>query len=538
MSAGANSLAVSKSPRTPIYITLVALLAVGLPVAAAQLHSSGFLPHSFCYLGNGPLTWTHVTSDLLIGLSYVAISCTLLVIVRRSADSIPFHWLILAFGLFIVACGGTHFMDVLTIWKPYYWVSAAVKVVTAAASVCTAIALPLLAPTIQRRIANAKTAEEQRQKVEEVNRELERLNLELREADQLKDALVAKNAAQIGDWSWDMRTGRNVWSEAVEVMHGMQPGTYNGTYESWWATVFPEDRERVQTAIQRATETGTYEVEYRTIRTDGSLYWTAARGKVLLDKNGKPERMLGICMDVTGRKANEEGLLRAEKLAAAGRLAATVAHEINNPLEAVMNLVFLARNTDGDVRPLLEQADRELSRVSAIAKQTLGFYRDTTFPTDVSVAELVDQIVETYAGKIQSRKLAIEKTVPPDAVVYIRRGELHQIIANLFSNALDASPASGRIVIRVHPIERGLLAFELADDGPGIPAEVYHHIFEPFFTTKKDYGTGLGLWVSKRLVEQLGGTISFRTSTNGSGTGTTFRIEIPTAKKEIAAATT
>ena len=118
MSIGAPELPVSRS-RTPILFTVLVLLVIGVPMAAAQLHSGGFLPHSFCYLGNVPLTVAHVTSDLLIGLSYVAISCTLLYLVRRSQGAVPFHWMFLAFGLFIVACGGTHFMEVLTIWKPY-----------------------------------------------------------------------------------------------------------------------------------------------------------------------------------------------------------------------------------------------------------------------------------------------------------------------------------------------------------------------------------------------------------------------------------
>src|SRR3569833_4057211 len=102
--------------RTPIYVTIAALLAIGIPMATAQLRSNAFLPHWYCYLGNGPLTWTHVASDFIIGISYVAISCTLLYLVRKSQGAVPFHWMILAFGLFIVACGGTHFMEVVTIW--------------------------------------------------------------------------------------------------------------------------------------------------------------------------------------------------------------------------------------------------------------------------------------------------------------------------------------------------------------------------------------------------------------------------------------
>ena len=532
MSTNFPSLPLSGRSRTPIYITLVALLAIGLPLAATQLHTNSFLPHWYCYLGNAPLTWTHVASDLLIGISYVAISCTLLLLVRRSEGAVPFHWMVLSFGLFIVACGGTHFMEVLTIWRPYYWVSAAVKVVTAAASISTAIALPLLSPKILQRLAEASASEGRRAQLETANAELQRLNGELREGERLKDALVAQNAARIGDWSLDMRSGKNVWSEAVEVMHGLAPGSYDGRYESWWATVHPDDKERVNAAVQRAMETSDYEVEYRTLRPDQSEYWTAARGKVLYGSDGKPDRLLGICMDVTGRKANEEALLRAEKLAAAGRLAATVAHEINNPLEAVTNLIFLARTADGDNRTYLEMAERELARVSAIAKQTLGFYRDTSAPTDVLVSEILNNVLANYAQKLQSKQITLETVITGDAVLHIRRGDLHQILANLIANAIDASPVKGDIQVRVETDENKFVSVDISDQGPGIPRDLQRRIFEPFFTTKKDIGTGLGLWVSKRLVEQLGGIISFETDVNPHSPGTCFRISLPLAANE------
>ena len=534
MSADTPSISAGDRPSTPIYVTLLALLAIGLPMAATQLRGSAFLPHLYCYLGNGPLIWTHVTSDLLIGSSYVAISCTLLYIVRQSQKNVPFHWMILAFGLFIVACGGTHFMEVVTIWKPYYWVSAAVKIVTAAASLSTAIALPLLTPTILSRLSEAKAAEQRRMQLETANAELERLYRELREAEHMKDTLVARNAARIGDWSWDIRTGKNTWSEAVEMMHGLRPGSYDGRYESWWATVHPDDKERVFTAVERAMETGDYEVEYRTVRPDNSVYWTAARGKVIHGADGKAERLIGICLDVTGRKANEEALLRAEKLAAAGRLAATVAHEINNPLEAVMNLVFLARNSEGDNRPLLDMAERELARVSAIARQTLGFYRDSSLPTDVSIGDLIDIVLETYSGKLRSKHLDVEKTILEHDVVHVRRGVLHQIIANLVSNAVDASPVNGTIRIEAAPVD-GSLVIDIFDQGPGISPQVASHLFEPFFTTKRDVGTGLGLWVSKCLVDQMGGSISFKTDVEAPRQGTRFTVRIPLVPRDAAA---
>lgn len=518
-------------------ITWLAALSTGvvaLAVAAAQFRSAGFLPHRFCYLLDPRLTWTHVTSDLLIGISYVSISATLLYLVRRTQGTIPYHWMVLAFGIFIVACGATHFMEVITIWQPLYWVAAAVKIVTAGASVTTAIALPFLCPTIIQRIDDANVSAERRQELEKANLELARLNSELNEWGSLKNALVAQQAANIGDWVWNMKSGENTWSEAVEVMHGLIPGTYDGRYESWWATVDPRDHEAVTAAIQRAIETGGYEVEYRTQRSDGSTYWTAARAKVIYDSKGKPDRMIGICMDVTGRKAQEHALLRAEKLAAAGRLAATVAHEINNPLEAVMNLLYLARSGGSDPDKLLAMAERELGRVSAIARQTLGFYRDTASPTDFRLAELIDQVAELYAGKLQGRRIEVRKFVEPDLVVHAPRGDLHQIVANLVSNAMDASAMDG--VIEVHAVQKGgEIRIEITDQGIGLSPEAERRLFEPFFTTKRDVGTGLGLWVCKRLVEQMGGEIRY-VGNGSSGHGARFSVTLKVlASKEAVA---
>ncbi len=507
-----------------------------LPYAASHVAGNSFLPHLYCYLANPLLTWTNVSADALIGLSYVAISLTLVRLVRRARGSVPFDWLILSFGLFIVACGATHFMEVLTIWWPYYWFAAAIKIVTAAASVVTAITLPLATPAILERIKAAESTAESRAKLELVNQELKRLNNELQEYDRLKNSLIAQKAARIGDWEWNVRTGENHWSEAVEIMHGMAPGTYDGRYESWWATVHPDDQSIVERAVKRATDTGEYEVEYRTIRADGNIYWTAARGKVLYGSDGQPEKFLGICMDVTERKQNEEALLRAEKLAAAGRLAATVAHEINNPLEAVMNLVYIAKTGVGDMEQVLTLAERELSRVSAIAKQTLGFYRDSGASVEVDLVNVIDETLELYAGKLESKLLMVDKQVDSRPMIRARRGDLYQIFANLLTNAIDASPTSGKILVKIESPAEGEISLEVTDEGDGVAQEIAPRLFEPFFTTKKDIGTGLGLWVSRRLAEQMGGSITF--SNREDRQGASFRVSLQTGTGALKQAAT
>ena len=510
--------------RTVGLIALVFATAVFVPLFLFRNSASAFLPHLFCYLANPTLTWTHVTSDSVIGLSYLAISLTLLYIVYRSPVTVPFSWLVLAFGLFIVACGATHVMEVITVWKPLYWVSASIKVLTAGASLATAVALPVVTPMILTRLHAAETSEERRVQLQAANIELARLNRELKELDDLRASLMAQQAMRIGDWEWDIATGENRWSAAVEIMHGFRPGTYDGRYESWVATIHPEDRERVTSAVENALQTGSYELEYRTVRSDDSTYWSAARGMVICDDGGKPIRMLGICMDVTERKSREQALLRAEKLAAAGRLAAAVAHEINNPLEAITNLIYLARQQK-DPKPFLDLLDTELSRVAAITRQTLGFYRDTSSPTDVDLKAVLGEVVEIYSSKLKTKKISVEIQAQVEPVVRARMGDLHQIFGNLLLNAIDASPHGGNIVLRLTRSGEHGIDVEVMDHGTGVAPNNQEVIFEPFYTTKKDVGTGLGLWVSRQLVERMGGKVSLHS--NCQGVGTCFRVYLP-----------
>lgn len=507
-------------------LLLLAATALAWPWLGRGLAGQSFMPHTFCYLGNSTLITTHMISDLLIGISYVVISVTLLYLVRASKGAIPFHWMFLAFGTFIIACGATHFMEVVTLWRPAYWLSAYVKVVTAAASVATAIALPFALPRILRSVEAIHVSEQQAEALTKSNAELSQANEKLKELDRLRRRFVAHAAANIGDWEWNVQTGDLHWSDEVQVMHGYAPGTFNGGFQEWADSIHPEDRERALAAATEALARGSdYENEYRTIRPDGSMYWTAARGSVERDKDGKPIRMAGMCMDITRRKQTEETLRKTEKLAAAGRLAATIAHEVNNPLEAVTNLIFLAKQ-ESDVRErtrLLDLADRELQRVSHITRQTLGFYRDSGRAARVSLREILGNVLDVFQGKLRAKGITATVDGDSSVVVYGAPGELTQVVSNLVSNAIDASAFGSVIRIRIKQSgERVVLI--VSDHGEGIPVTARSMIFEPFFTTKKDVGTGLGLWITRRIVENHGGRIQFRSSNNGKAKGTVFRV--------------
>lgn len=512
-------------------LLLLAAVTAVWPWLGRGLAGQSFMPHTFCYLGNSTLITTHMLSDLLIGISYVVISVTLIYLVRASKGTIPFHWMFLAFGTFIIACGATHFMEVLTLWRPDYWLSAYVKVITAAASVATAVALPFALPHILRNVDAIHVSEQRAEALTQSNTELSVANEKLQELDRLRRRFVAHAAANIGDWEWNVQSGELHWSDEVQMMHGYAPGTFTGGFEEWANSIHPEDRDRALAAASQALAKGSdYENEYRTIRPDGSMYWTAARGSVERDKDGKPIRMAGMCMDITRRKQTEEALRKTEKLAAAGRLAATIAHEVNNPLEAVTNLLFLAKQeADPQERArLLDLADRELQRVSHITRQTLGFYRDSGRAVRVSLREILGNVLDVFQGKLRAKRISASVDGDHSVTVFGAPGELTQVVSNLISNAIDASAVGSAIRIRIKQSgERVVLI--VSDQGEGIPMMARSMIFEPFFTTKKDVGTGLGLWITRRIVENHGGKIQFRSSNIGTAKGTVFRVTFASA---------
>jgi PAS domain S-box-containing protein len=240
-----------------------------------------------------------------------------------------------------------------------------------------------------------------------------------------------------------------------------------------------------------------------------------------------------VFRDATHERESQEILRKTEKLAAAARLAATFAHEINNPLEAVINLVYIARETEGlpnaALQPL-ELAEHELDRISHIARQTLGFYRESKVPASVYLPTLIENVLKLYSNKLKAKNIHVEREFSECPPVQGLAGELTQAVSNLISNAADAVAFDGVIRIEISVIQEShgeWIRLVIEDDGPGISAHLKERIFEPFFTTKIDVGTGLGLWVTKEIVHRHGGTISVERLADAELTGAVFSILLP-----------
>jgi PAS domain S-box-containing protein len=245
-----------------------------------------------------------------------------------------------------------------------------------------------------------------------------------------------------------------------------------------------------------------------------------------------------IVLDASDRKRSEEALRKSEKLAATGRLAASIAHEINNPLEAITNLLFLLRNYCQLEDPALGyvvMAEHEARRIAEITQQTLRFYRQSTLPARTNMGELLDSVLTLYHGRLNSLNIQVERDFDASMDLFCFAGEVRQVFANLVANSLDATPNGGRLVLRARrsrnwkdPAKSGV-RFAVADTGSGMEPAVRARVFEPFFTTKEVTGTGLGLWVSHEIIAKSHGLVHLRSrvARNGRGSGTVFQIFLP-----------
>ena len=272
-------------------VTLGAASALIWPSLTKRLFASNFLPHSFCYLGSQGLIWTHVLADFLIFLAYFAISATLVYLVYKGHREIPFHWMFLAFGLFIVACGATHLMEAITVWFPVYVLSGGVKIFTALASLTTAIILPF---TVSQILSLVKAA-----------RASEVANDRLR--------LAMESGKSVG-WDWDVKSGRDLWFGDLQTMFGIPSNTYSGHVEDFRRRIYPQDRGLVWKAVNDARMTKTsYSAEFRVLHAEGTLRWVAAKGTFYYLPNGEAMRMLGMAFDVTELKRTQEALRESEE---------------------------------------------------------------------------------------------------------------------------------------------------------------------------------------------------------------------------------
>jgi PAS domain S-box-containing protein len=325
--------------------------------------------------------------------------------------------------------------------------------------------------------------------------------------------------------SWEAYTG-----QTFEQYRGL----------GWAEAIHAHDHKHIVPAFSAAINNlRPFQLEFRLRRHDGKYRYVLARGVPVFREDSSVKEWVGTCTDMQDRKDSEAALRKSERLALAGQMAASIAHEINNPLEAVTNLIYLinTRAADEQTRQFCGMAQHELNRITEISGQTLRFYRKSTKPVETDVSELLESLLQLFHPKFGRRNLQCGTNLRKAPKINAFPNELRQLFANLISNAIDATPPGGEIHIDCGPgfdwrkLARGVRVI-VADTGSGIPDNIKQHIFEPFVTTKGDAGTGLGLWVCDDIVRRHSGRLRLKTRTVGQ-TGTVFSIFLPTGVAPI-----
>jgi len=321
------------------------------------------------------------------------------------------------------------------------------------------------------------------------------------------------------------------WNRAAELLYGYTAEEAVGMPVARLSP--PERRGEVERNLA-LLNSGGHVASYRTerMRKDGTRCPILLTVSSLRNARGKIVGTSAIARDLSAEKQSEEAIRRSEKLATAGRVAAAIAHEINNPLEAVVNLLYLARHDSSHASEYLAQAEQEVERVARLAQQTLGFVRDASSPASMDPAAIMDEVLRLYSSKLLGRQIRVARRYRGSCEIAGYSGELRQLLANLLVNAVDAMPEGGSLQVRVATGRdwssgREGIRITVADTGSGIPRDKLRQIFEPFYTTKKGTGTGLGLWVSRGIVQKHGGSIRVRSRTERGATGTVFFIFLP-----------
>ena len=518
------------TPRT-VKFGLLALVCLTCVVwlSSRVLLSTNFLPHWYCFAGDKRLLWTTVIADLLIGFSYVAISTTLAWLIRRAGRELPYSGFFWAFGLFIVSCGVTHFFEIVTVWKPVYWLSAAAKVVTAAASVGTAIVLIVAADDIVDFVRTAREAASRR-------------------GNERFRALI--QATPMPVISSDLEGKVTAWNPAAERVFGWRAGEVLGKP----AEIVPQDKAQEVVELSQKTMSGEVTLAFETTRLNrqGLDFPASVSIAPVFNEDGAISGLVQVIEDASERKKAELERVRLEaqvrqvqKMEVLGRLAGGVAHDFNNLLMVLggcSELLDKSLPEESRARVYLDQIQRTTEKATAITRQLLAFSRK--------------QVLEVRPMDLHAALAASEFMLPrllgSDIDLTFRQGATHswilsdpsqieQIIMNLAVNSRDAMPEGGRLSISTRNADsvpggaenRNWVVLEVEDTGTGMDDSTRARIFEPFFTTKLDgRGSGLGLATVYGIVKQSGANIHVESKV---GQGTRFEISFPATEVHVKA---
>ena len=513
-----------------------------------------FMPHGFCYSWNAGLVWLHVISDSLIALSYLSIPVTLVYFIRKRRD-LPFNWMFVSFGIFILACGATHAMEVWTLWHATYWLSGAVKVVTAIASLTTAVLLVKLVPQalalpspeeLRREIAERSRAQAElaqaknnlEQRVEERTAEIaatnQTLTQEIRRRAQTEDELrgseerfrlLIEGVRDYAIFSLTPTGYITSWNAGAEQIKGYQAAEIMGQHFSLFYSQEDLERGKPQMQLLKAANEGRSEDEGWRVRKDRSRFWANTIVTPLRDREGKLIGFSKITRDLSERKQAENAaqearseLARMARVTAAGELTASIAHEVNQPLAAIVNNAnacnrMLAKQSPDieELREAVIDIAQSATRASEIVSHIRAFFKGTSQDkAQIDLNQIIHEVLSLTVAEAEKNRVAVQPELgsglPP---VLGTRVELQQVVLNLVMNGIESMTSvkgERKLQISSQQQEPGKLLVTVQDSGGGLDPQHAAHIFDSFFTTKPE-GMGMGLPISRSIVEAHGGQL-------------------------------
>jgi PAS domain S-box-containing protein len=544
-----------------------------MKMVRAIVSSNGFMSHGYCYLWNTNLVWLHGISDSLIGLACLSIPIMLVYFISKRRD-LPFNRMFLCFGVFVLACfGATHFMEVWNLWHAYYWLSGITKAITAAASVTAAIlpagsvphALTLPSPESMRReiverkrfeeaLRNAKLELELRvnERTAELTNAIQRMREEIAQRRRTEEKLRRSEERfrllvdTVQDYAIFMLTPTGIitsWNEGAERIKGCQAEEIIGQHFSRF--YLPEDvaRGKPQMGLEKAAVQGRYTDEGWRARQDGSRFWASIVITALRDEQGKLIGFSKITRDLTERERSEEALRTAQadlahvtRLTTMGELTASIAHEINQPLSAIVTNANACRRMLAGPSPDLNEvqdAVTDIAKLGSTAGEVISRVRMFLKKAVLAKAELdinlvIQDVLALIPNELARHNISVVTELRPGlAPVLGDRIQLQQVILNLIMNGIEAMTAvTDRprvLLIRSQAHESGSVQVVVHDSGAGLDAKTIDHIFDIFFTTKPA-GMGMGLAISRSIVEAHGGKLWPVPNENK---GATFEFTLP-----------
>jgi hypothetical protein len=499
-----------------------------MPIISSLVNTSTLLPHGFCINWSPALLWLYVISDALIVLAYYSIPITLVYFVWHRKD-LAFSKIFIMFGAFILACGTTHLLGIITLWHPIYWIDASMKAFTALISVVTAFVLIKLVPQALKLPTATQLNHEVQARLHAYDELKESQTTQYESEERLS---LAVRSTGVGIWDWNLQTKQLIWDESMFELYHMKREDFTNAVDAWEKSLHPEDRQRTDNEITSAINNDKpFDTQFRIIRSNGEIRHIKAVGKVFFDDTGKALRMLGTSIDVT-----ESTLVSRMK----SEFVSIVAHELRTPLTIINGYTELLNMDTGskdEQREMLSAIHsqsqtmihllNDMLDVARIEAQVAGLYQIEL----QQIGPRLQTLAETFISPGNHNKLALALS-PNLPLIKVDIAKLEQAIKNCLSNAYKFSPKQGKVTMRVtavtHNKQRKVL-IAIEDQGIGMTPEQLERVFEKFYRADPSGaipGTGLGMAIIKSIIEQHGGSIVIESEL---GKGTKVMLYLPVA---------